>query len=159
ALIVSLLALFAYSGCVGDLHTAGTSWHQKCGWKASDYFDDPKVVALCDAIETNDLPRMSQLVAAGANINSLGRANMTPLLWAFPDNNLPRFKWLLEHGANPNVLIKADFNSHGAMIPGDSVTHLAAATEFPGYFEAVFENGGDVNFESDSAIHRKDTPL
>jgi hypothetical protein len=70
---------------------------------------------------------------------------MTPLLWAFPDNKLDRFQKLLELGADPNVVIQSDFDSHGAMVAGESVTHMACRTEFPGYFEQVFSHGGNPN--------------
>lgn len=119
--------------------------HQRCGWKAEDYFTDPKVIALCRAIEVNDFVEMERLVKAGADVNAQGKGKMTPLLWAFPDNQLPRFKWLLEHGANPNVLVESDFNTRGNISHGDSVTHMACETSFPGYFDAVFDNGGNPN--------------
>ena len=68
---------------------------------------------------------------------------MTPLLWAYPDNHLPRLKWLLEHGANPNVVVESDFGTKGHIPAGDSVKHMACETTFPGYFDAVFDHGGD----------------
>jgi hypothetical protein len=134
------------------------SWHTKCGWKAEEYFDNPQVIALCKAIEANDLPQIDRLLAGGADVNTKGKGNMTPLLWAFPDDQLPRFKRLLEHGADPNVAITSDMNSRGAMLPGDSVTHMACATSFPGYFEAVFENGGDPSLVKNGIISNE-TPL
>ncbi len=83
---------------------------------------------------------------------------MTPLLWAFPDNKPERFTKLLEHGADPNIVIKSDLNTHGGFHAGDSVTHMACRTEFPGYFEAVFAHGGDPNLTKNGAI-TGDTPL
>jgi hypothetical protein len=136
----------------------GSTWHQKCGWKADDYFDDSKVIALCRAIEANDIAEIDRLVAAGADVKAKGKGNMTPLLWAYPDNKLDRFKRLLEHGANPNVAIESDLNTHGGMRPGDSVTHLACKTSFPGYFEAVFSHGGDPNLIRNGIIPNE-TPL
>jgi uncharacterized protein len=123
----------------------GRTIHQKCGWKAEDYFDDPQVIALCRAIEASDLAEMERLVKAGANVNAQGKGKMTPLLWAYPDNRLPRFRWLLEHGADPNVVVESDFNSRNYITPGDSVTVIACQTSFPGYFDAVFDHGGDPN--------------
>jgi ankyrin repeat protein len=127
------------------------------------------VIALCRAIEANDLDEIDRLVAAGANVNALGKGNMTPLLWAFPDNNLPRFKRLLEHGADPNVVVESDFGTIGnkrvnvtgsmrrAIHPGDSVTTLSAGTDFPGYFQTVMQHGGDPNihnrFGHESPLH------
>jgi hypothetical protein len=132
-------------GCAEAKKQVASTWHQKCSWRAADYFDDPKVIALCRAIESNDIAEIDRLVAAGADVNAQGKGKMTPLLWAYPDNRLERFKRLLEHGANPNVAIESDFNTRGGMRAGDSVTYLACKTSFLGYFEAVFSHGGDPN--------------
>lgn len=146
-------------GCGELSKVVGSTWHQKCGWKAEDYFDDPQVIALCKAIEADDLEEIDRLVAAGADVNAKGEGKMTPLLWSFFDNKLARFKRLLEHGADPNVVIESDFNTRGAVSAGDSVTHMASKTAFPGYFEAVFEHGGDVNLQLTSRVGLHDTPL
>src|SRR5262249_52448878 len=129
------------------------------GWKAEDYFHDPKVVELCHAIEANDIAEIDRLVAAGANVNAQGKGKMTPLLWSFFDNKLERFKLLLEHGADPNVVVESDFESHGAVSSGESVTFLACKTRFPGYFDAVFAHGGDSNLPCSSFMGNQDTPL
>jgi len=145
ALLIATAMLSSAAGC-GLLNLLpGRTIHQKCGWKAEDYFADPKVIALCKAIEANDLAEIERLVKSGADVNTQGKGEMTPLLWAFPDNKLPRFKRLLEHGANPNVVVESDFGTKGHIREGDSVTHLACSTSFPGYFDAVFDHGGDPN--------------
>jgi len=137
----------------------GATVHQRCGWKAEDYFTDPQVIALCRAIEANDLAEMQRLVKAGADVNAQGKDKMTPLLWAFPDNDLPRFKWLLEHGANPNVVVEGEFNTRQTISRGDSVTHMACKTSLPGYFEAVFDHGGDPNIRHTGPLGFSQTPL
>jgi uncharacterized protein len=157
-LFLSLLTWLVGTGLVQPTSIMGSTWHQKCGWKADDFFDDPQVIALCHAIEANDIAEIDRLVAAGADVKAQGKGKMTPLLWAFPDNKLERFKRLLEHGSNPNVVITSDFNTRGGMRPGDSVTHMACKTEFPGYFEAVFDHGGDPNLIKNGLIS-KQTPL
>jgi hypothetical protein len=141
------VCLLAITGC-GQWGILSRTFHQRCGWKADNYFTDLKAIALCRAIEAKDLVAMERLVQAGADVNARGKGNMTPLLWAFPDNHLPRFKWLLEHGADPNVVIESDFNTGGFIVPGDAVTHFVCKTAFSGYFEAVFKNGGDPNLRS-----------
>lgn len=146
-------------GCGQVRQVVGRSFHQKAGWKAKDFFDDPQVIALCHAIEADDLDGIDRLVAAGANVNAKGKDGMTPLFWAFPDNKLTRFTRLLEHGANPNVAIESDLGTHGGFEPGDSVTHLACRTKFPGYFEAVFAHGGDPNLVKNGPIYKGDSPL
>ena len=135
------------------------TFHQRCGWTAEDYFTDPKVSALCKAIEAKDLAEMDRLVKAGADVNAQGKGKMTPVLWAFPDDQLPRFKWLLEHGANPNVIVESDFGTKGYISAGESVTHMACKTDFAGYFEAVFDHGGDPNLRRTGASGRDATPL
>lgn len=143
--LATVAVVSSTAGC-GSLNLLpGRTIHQKCGWKAEDFFADPKVIALCRAIEASDLAEMERLVKAGADINAQGKGKMTPLLWAYPDNRLPRFRWLLEHGADPNVVIESDFNSHGYLSPGKSVTLIVCWTSFPGYFDAVFDHGGDPN--------------
>lgn len=148
ALMIAGTVLHIATGCGVMNLLPGRTFHQRCGWKAEDYFTDPKVIALCSAIEAKDLVEMARLVQAGADVNARGKGNMTPLLWAFPDNQLPRFEWLLKHGADPNVVIESDFNTGGFMFPGDAVTHFVCKTTFPGYFETVFEHGGDPNLRS-----------
>jgi len=157
AIGLGLLAMVV-SGCGTSLDPTAT-WHSKCGWKAEDYFTDPKVIALCHAIEADDLAEIDRLVAAGADVNAQGKGKMTPLLWAFPDNKLPRFKRLLEHKADPNVIIESDFNTRGAMGSGDAVTHLVCKTAFPGYFEAVFEHGGDPSLRNSGPGKMNDVPI
>ena len=65
-------------------------WHELHGWKAADFFTDPQVIALCDAIAANDVARMKERIAAGADVNARGKDSMTPLLWAFVDNKPER---------------------------------------------------------------------
>jgi ankyrin repeat protein len=153
----AVVSCVAGCGVVNEL--PGRSFHQRCGWKPEAYFTDPKVIALCHAIEGNDLAEMERLVKAGANVNAQGKDKMTPLLWAFPDNHLPRFKWLLEHGANPNVVVEGEFNTRQRITRGDSVTHMACDTSFPGYFEAVFDHGGDPHIRHTGPLGFHETPL
>ena len=136
-------------------------WHTTVGWNAEEYFDDPQVIDLCQAIERNDIPEMERLIAAGADVNAIGKGGMTPLLWAFPDRKLERFRCLLEHGANPNVTIESDFGVGNRPLhpypaggsfyqdrgcpPGQSVTHLAARSPEMEYLKLVLTHRGDPN--------------
>lgn len=157
--VVLFLGLGLSSGWGVMAMLLGATVHQRCGWKAEDYFTDPQVIALCRAIEANDLAEMERLVKAGADVNAQGKDKMTPLLWAFPDNQLPRFKWLLEHAANPNVAVEGEFNTRQTISRGDSVTLMACKTSLPGYFEAVFDNGGDPNIRHTGPLGFSQTPL
>ena len=156
---VAIIIMCPALGCSVLDWLPGRTFHQRCGWKAEDYFTDPKVIALCKAIEANDLAEMERLVKAGADVNAQGKGKMTPVLWAFPDDQLPRFKWLLQHGANPNVIVESDFGTKGHISAGESVTHMACETDFAGYFDAVFDHGGDPNLRRTGASGRDATPL
>ena len=158
AIILASLCLTA--GCnTTPAEERPQTWYEAAGWVASEYFDDPAVVQLCEAIEANDLQQIKKLVEAGADINARGKGNMTPLLWAYPGNELPRFRYLLEQGADPNVIFEERFGSKGAMLVGESVSHLAIATSYTGFFEAVFANGGDPNLPRVTYEFGTKTPL
>lgn len=139
-----------------------SSWHEKFDWRAEKYFKDPMVIALCKAIEADDLDEVDRLVADGADVKALGKDNMTPLLWAFPINKPEVFKRLLEHGADPNVIFQSDFNTRMTIRPGQSVTHLSCKVRLPKYFKYVFEHGADPNLVSSRELHHANgnhTPL
>ena len=128
------------------------SSYQRPDWKAEEYFDDPKVIRLCNAIRKRDLTLIDKLIAEGADVNAKGKGNMTPLLWAFvqgrpwnkppslANRNKPGFteKWaseefdaahlaiftkLLEHGADPNVQFTATFFEKNNHI-NDGLPHM-----------------------------------
>lgn len=143
--LVLFLATIAAIGCA-------ESYHDKVGWKAEAFFDDPKVVALCKAIEADDLGAMEAAVAAGADINAVGRDGMTPLLWAFPDHKVERFEWLLINGADPNICWTGDFGLGKNFVyrRGKSVMYLAFETQWPEYWRLVLDHGGDPNLSCDN---------
>ena len=124
-----------------------TPWTDKHQWKAEEFFDDPKVIALCKAIEAKNLNEIDRLVADGADVNTRGKGNMTPLLWAFPENKPEVFKRILEHGADPNVVITSHIPPPGpyGIEPGDSVLSFAAGIIYPNYFKYVMQHGGNPN--------------
>ncbi|MFO7901084.1 MAG: hypothetical protein R6U98_00350, partial [Pirellulaceae bacterium] len=70
-----------------------TSLSDRNGWSPSRFFDDPKVVELCYAMERSDLPAVEKLFDEGVDINTRGKNGMTPLMWeAFPLLNLELFE-------------------------------------------------------------------
>lgn len=154
--IVLLVCTSVSTGC--DAKVFNQTLHQKIGWRAEDFYDDPQLIELCRAIEADDLEKIQQLINAGVDVNARGKDNMTPLMWAFPDEKLPRFEMLLKAGADPNVYIKTDLGVPNGFAKGDSVTHMACRTYFP-YFNAVFENGGDPNLIDGRRVERGQTPI
>ncbi len=143
-------------------------WHAKVGWRAENYFTDPRVIELCQAIEINDLERMRVLIDQGADVNASGKKNMTPLLWAFPDLKFERFEMLLEAGADPNIIAAASvkpqrhrfqpilnphFPAFYNFTKGSSVNLLTYQAPDKRYWRAVLKHGGDVNQISPSKYH------
>lgn len=150
----------------------GSRWHAVVNWKAEDYFEDPQIIKLCQAIEQNDVAEMKRLIAAGVDVNTSGKDGMTLLLWAFPDRKVKRFQCLLEHGANPNVYFESDFSvGHRPFHPypegsqffddrgchaGQTVTHLACRSPVIEYMQLVMAHGGEPNLVDKKT---KETPF
>lgn len=136
----------------------GRSAHEKFGWEAEDFFDNPDVINLCAAIEANDVGKIRSLIKAGANVNAIGRGGMTPLMWAFPDGKVERFKLLLEAGADPNVYLTSDLDVPKFFEAGDTITHMVCRSRFEA-FDHVFKNGGDPNLPSKKRRRAGMTPI
>ncbi len=102
-MVISAALLVRVVGCADPaaiLPKLSIGWHAHVGWRAQDYFEDPKVIELCKAIEANDLAKMRAVIASGADVKAIGKDGMTPLLWAFPENHFERFELLLRAGAD-----------------------------------------------------------
>lgn len=141
-LLVGLLLIMCSDTFVIAQVARPKSFHVENGWKAEVYFDDVKVISLCRAIEANDLAEMERLIKNGVDVNAKGRANVTPLLWAFPDEKMERFELLLKYGADPNVTIAGRPTLNG-FSAGDSVTERAALLKSPQQFDLVMKYGGN----------------
>lgn len=130
-------------------------------WRPEQYFSDEQVVKLCDAITQRDVPRMRKLIAAGADVNTVGKDGMTPLYWAFHVDDDPRpFGCLLEHKANPNVICTiTDRDTADIRTLGMAVVHLVSQMPYNRHFENVFRCGGDPNLKSKSDFKYNATPL
>lgn len=155
-----LLAGILLAGC--GRSPLDRSWHAKCDWNAEEYFDDPQIIEFCEAIERDDVAEVDRLIAAGVDVNALGKGNMTPLLWAYPTLKEPTavFRRLLELGADPNIYVSSDFDAPTLRIsPGDTVTHLVCRQHLQERFDAVFEHGGDPNLKCKARVGNGETPL
>ncbi len=77
------------------------------GDNPEDYFSDPKVVALVRAATSGDVAKADALVKAGADVNSLGKDQASPLWFAFLAGNRVGFSHLLDLGADPTCVFEA----------------------------------------------------
>jgi len=57
---------------------------------------------LRDAAAKGDLPRVEQLIRAGANVNDIGKSGGTPLIQAAKNGHVEVAQALLFHGADPS---------------------------------------------------------
>src|SRR6185436_10235169 len=112
--------------------------------QAKDYFRSELEVRFANAIAQGHSSKMQQALAAGADVNGLGREEMRPLYWALCKQSLNGFKFLLEHGADANVRGKAI--SPGQ--PSPSVMGAAAILKNPEYLRLALQHGGKPDFDA-----------
>jgi ankyrin repeat protein len=113
------------------------------GWQASEIFKDPAVIELCDAIQRDDLAKVTRLIEAGVNLKAVGKNGATPLMWCVPDRDLKCLRLLLENGADPNVKITSDFGYDKHLGAGMSVTYLAGWHLGLEDLRLLLDHGGD----------------
>ena len=99
------------------------------------YFADPKVITLIKAAENGDKATIKAMVNAGANINTVGKEGLTPLIWSFLSHNYDGIRALLKNGADPNLVSLED----------DSALTLAAGSKDIKILEIVLQHGGNPN--------------
>ena len=159
---ISLLIIYGCRDRSGSMFNR--TLYAQMGWKAERFFDDPKVIELCHAIEANDIDKVDRLIKESVNVNALGRGNMTPLFWAYPGDHLQIFERLLKHGARSKRYHDKGFMGDGGESKNwvkidTAVTHYACITSRHGYFEAVFDHGGNPNLVAFKGGGARPTPL
>jgi len=165
-LVVLCTLIFVVSGgCRSE-----TSYY-KPNWKAKDYFEDSKEIALCKAINRSDIAEIDRLIDGGVDVNKKGKGGMTFLLWAYPTGETS-FKRILEHGGDPNVVYERDFgyrtNDH-KLQPGDTLIFLVINStrgprsrytkykkQFENYIQLLIDHGANIDFQRK---HMNHTPL
>ena len=92
------------------------------------------IEALESAAARGDLPAMSRLVDAGADVNGVGKDHNTPLIRAVFKNRLEAAQWLLDHGAQVDK----------PRYPGWDYTPLCLVNSVP-MAELLKKNGANVH--------------
>ncbi len=108
-------------------------------WSAADLFPNKRVLSLVQAAEAGDVPTIKRLVAEGVDVNSSGRAGVTPLFRAVVASNKVGFETLLELGADPNQ--RDDW--------GDATIHACAEMNDGWWVEKAIQYGADPNRTND----------
>ena len=112
--------------------------------KPSYYFSDPQVVALCEAIEKNDLDAVDRLAGDGraSAVSDIKQPKdvyidcVSPLDWAMRAKNKAAFRKLLDHEADPAQVL----------VYGNTVMASAAEDkDDSAWLQMLLEHGGDPN--------------
>ena len=120
----------------------------RLNWIAEEYFDDPKEVALCKAIEKQDIGAIDKLIAGGVDINAKGKDGMSFLLWAYPAGEKV-FERILHHGADPNYVCTdtAQYGAKGYLPKGRTILVRGIMSnndpKFKNYVNLLLQHGAD----------------
>ncbi len=118
------------------------------------YFSDARVIRLAEAAGDGNISEITKLIAAGVDVNAVGRGTFTPLLYALLCQNKDGFACLLSHGANPNTELSDTLDD--LLTKGNSVMSLSAKLEESWYLKQVLQHGGDPNLVNAT---RSQTPI
>jgi hypothetical protein len=70
------------------------------------YFPDPVVTKFVEAVQDGNLPRVTEMIAAGMNPNIQGNNGFRPLFFVFPSATADVARALLAAGADPNARLQ-----------------------------------------------------
>ena len=114
-------------------------------YRASDYFSDPLVARLADAVAQGDATEIDALVKQGADVNATGKLGYTLLTWAMFNSNPRGFESLLDHGADPFRPAWDRPEGHSLSEKPPFVAELCVGTKRSDYLKALLKRGMDPN--------------
>ena len=104
---------------------------------------------------------VDQALDAGADVNSKGNGNMTPLLWCYKrvseskTKKIDVFSRLLERGANPNIPATTGLVRHDGEFIDKAVIHLVSMFGEAEFVDVCLKHGADPNLRT----RHGDTPI
>lgn len=113
--------------------------------RSRDFFSDPLVVKLADAVTRGDVEAIDDLVAKGADVNANGAQGMGLLVWAIGKRSPRGFARPLDHGAHPfrpGRERPASWNPHHPM---PFIAQYAVQNRSPDYLRTLLDRGMDPN--------------
>ena len=106
------------------------------GSTAQEVFGNDRVAALANAACAGNTAEIHALAHSGVNVNTRGKAQISPLIWAMTcHHNYAGIQTLLQNGANPNQ----------PMEYGQTPVWLAAGGSDPKILPILLAHGGDPN--------------
>lgn len=140
--IINLVSTFlAIAGLFSICHAQQLLVRILRNMKAEQYFSEPQQIELARAVSKDDIKAVDNAIDKGADVNKIGKEEMTPLAWAFAKQNKASFQRLLEKGADPNFMTsKVAWNNEG-----QSVMQFAALSEDSDYLRLALQYGGNPN--------------
>jgi uncharacterized protein len=142
------IALIVVAGAVAAV-TLGIAFYTGAWpfnpYRASDYFSDPLVARLADAVAQGDAAEIDALVKQGADVNATGKLGYTLLTWAMFNSNPRGFEILLDHGADPFRPAWDRPEGHSLSEKPYFVAELCVGTKRSDYLQALLKRGMDPN--------------
>jgi ankyrin repeat protein len=132
----SLLLLLSMFFMVGCDRGGGTVRRGSLSYNATEVFGEGSLaLALAKAAGRGDKEEIDRLIAAGADVNAVGKHGMTPLWWAAWKEDYRGFERLLEKGADPNA----------QRTEGLPIMHAVTYVRDSRFLATALKHGGDPN--------------
>lgn len=105
------------------------------GANAKEAFSDPLTGEMVSEAVKGHNARVAELIKQGADVNAVGKDELTPLAWVLASGNLDTAELLLKKGADPNH----------RMSSGESLMALVAGGDNQDRLKLMLDYGGDPN--------------
>ena len=99
------------------------------GWEPKMFFEQPDMIAACQAVQDRDLQQLREFQEKNIDWNVQGKEGVTVLFWALIAGDFSVYEQLLKWGADPNLVIRIPYGiSLGGLVESirerDTVTFL-----------------------------------
>ena len=105
------------------------------GVTAKEAFSDPLTGEMVSEAVKGHNTRVAELLERGADVNAVGKDELTPLAWVLASGHLDTAELLLQKGADPNY----------RMSSGESLMAVAAGGDSPDLLKLMLDYGGNPN--------------
>jgi ankyrin repeat protein len=107
------------------------------------FYDDRKVIALCEAVRRQRVEEVERLLIAGFDINAIGKQGVRPIVWCLPVSD-DCLELLVRNGADVNFSFSGPFSGSG--IHGERTPLTSAALHYDANtFALILDHANDPN--------------